>query len=145
MSAPDSSPNSSDTHAKASTWRGIAMRLGIIGTVWTLVCLGHDHLAEWCSGMGPCHWQQIMGFPCPGCHGTRAALALFRGDILGSLRNNFWPGIFAMATLIWALFPRTAQRLYMWAERHWFISLALLLTLWGIQWIRNIFVWHQGV
>lgn len=137
-------PTPSDTHAKASPWRGLAIRVGIVGAVWVLVGLGQDRLVDWFS-VGPCHWKQIMGFPCPGCHGTRAALALFRGDILGSLKHNFWPVVFAAVVLMWAISPRTAKRLFGWANRHWVLFLVFFLILWVIQWARNIIAWQQGL
>lgn len=35
-----------------------------------------------------CHFHELTGLYCPGCGGTRAALALLRGEILNSLRYH---------------------------------------------------------
>lgn len=36
----------------------------------------------------PCAFEAATGYPCPGCGGTRAVVALFEGKILGSFFYN---------------------------------------------------------
>lgn len=43
----------------------------------------------------PCLFHELTHLYCPGCGGTRAAILLLRGDILGALRMN----VFAVIVL----------------------------------------------
>ncbi|MBE6826462.1 MAG: DUF2752 domain-containing protein [Ruminococcus sp.] len=96
-------------------------------------------LAAWLGELMYCPMYENMGILCPGCGGTRAALALLRGDILYSLRcNPSTLGLFIVIVLWyielvaakfgkkWKLFPRAL----------WFWCIVLgALIIWAI--VRN--------
>lgn len=77
---------------------GIA--LALLLSAGTLVFLFAAPLRELVAQISPgCVFHQYTGIKCPGCGGTRAALALLRGDWEGVLRlNAFWvPTFFILA------------------------------------------------
>lgn len=58
----------------------------------------------------PCVLRTLTGFYCPGCGGTRAVLALLRGDVLESLYCHPMV-VYAAALSAWFLISNTVQRL----------------------------------
>lgn len=58
----------------------------------------------------PCILLTLTGYYCPGCGGTRAVLALLRGDILYSLYCHPMV-LYAAALYAWFLLSNTLQRI----------------------------------
>lgn len=56
--------------------------IGIVCLLWVLYRL---FPAPFSKLLLPCMVQSILGIYCPGCGGTRAVIAFFHGDFLGSL------------------------------------------------------------
>ena len=90
--------------------------------------------------MPPCAFNKVTGLYCPGCGGTRATIALFRGQIIRSFR--FHPFVlYGSVVGGWFMISQTIQRIskdrikigmhfrpvYLW------IALAIVL----IKWIVN--------
>lgn len=82
----------------------------------------------------PCIFHKITGYYCPGCGGTRAVYALFRGDLLGCFR--YQPFIFYVAVFGgWFLISQTIERVskgriavrMRYRECYLWISLVILL------------------
>lgn len=58
----------------------------------------------------PCMLHVLTGFYCPGCGGTRAVIALFRGDLLSSFRYHpFVP--YAALLCGWFMISQTVERI----------------------------------
>lgn len=56
----------------------------------------------------PCLFHVLTGYYCPGCGGTRAALALLHGNFFLSLKYH--PVVpYAAALFLWALITNTAE------------------------------------
>jgi hypothetical protein len=56
-----------------------------------------------------CAFRHFLGFPCPTCGATRAAVSLAQGDLLGALRFNPLVAIAAVLLLLWGLFSAAAK------------------------------------
>ena len=55
--------------------------------------------ASWWPG---CVFHQLTGFDCPGCGGTRAVLALARGDLLAAASHNLLTvSLLPVLALVW--------------------------------------------
>ena len=66
-----------------------------------LIIVVYSAFAWWFTGTS-CLIASTTGMPCPGCGGTRAFLALLKGDITGSLRNH--PLLIPSAAIMGAYF-----------------------------------------
>ena len=82
---------------------GIA--LGTLGLIYAALCLffkidlyGLTSLAHM-----KCGFRQLTGFYCPGCGGTRATIALFKGQLLTSLYYHPLPLYCAVLYLNFAI------------------------------------------
>lgn len=58
----------------------------------------------------PCMFQRLTGLYCPGCGGTRAVKAFFRGDILASIMLHPLV-VYGSGLFIWYMFSNTIQLL----------------------------------
>lgn len=92
--------------------------------------------------MPPCIFYTVSGYYCPGCGGTRAALALLRGDLLTSLFYN--PVVpYGVATATWFMLTQTIERLsrgrIQCAMHFRMIYVYILLILVAIN-----FIWKNG-
>lgn len=48
-----------------------------------------DAVIKWLeSHMASCYYKKILGVPCPGCGTQRSIIALLRGDIVESIKQN---------------------------------------------------------
>jgi hypothetical protein len=89
-----------------------------------------------------CSFYTSTGFYCPGCGGTRAVLALFRGEILKSL---FYHPVVPYAAVVsgWFMITQTIERLsrgkWKVAMHFRMIYVYILLALLAIQ-----FLWKNG-
>lgn len=90
--------------------------------------------------MPPCAFNKVTGLYCPGCGGTRATIALFRGQIIRSFR--FHPFVlYGSVVGGWFMISQTIQRIskdsikigmhfrpvYLW------IALAIVLVNWLVK------------
>ena len=81
--------------------------IGIAGIVFLSAKFG---LFQKLGGFPPCMFHRLTGYYCPGCGGTRAVIALFRGKILTSL--YFHPIVVYTAVLGgWFMLSQTIERL----------------------------------
>lgn len=92
--------------------------------------------------MPPCALYSATGFYCPGCGGTRAVLALFRGEIFASL--FYHPVVFyAMVVAGWFMLTQTIERLsrgkWKVAMHFRMIYVYILLAILAIN-----FIWKNG-
>ncbi len=80
---------------------------------------------------GACPVRKTTGFFCPGCGGTRAALAISRGDVGEALSQNFFLTTVLIITIILGLFGRSLLRSPVWLPRTLFgiLAFCLLFTL----------------
>ena len=70
-----------------------SLRLGIclaIPFVLVLCILFVDLLVSFVQLLDPCPLWSITGIYCPACGATRGVSALFKGDVVTSLRYNVW-------------------------------------------------------
>lgn len=99
--------------------------------------------------MPPCAFNKVTGLYCPGCGGTRATIALFRGQIIRSFR--FHPFVlYGFVVGGWFMISQTIQRIskdrikigmhfrpvYLW------IALAIVLINWLV---KNAFILIGGI
>ena len=99
--------------------------------------------------MPPCAFNKVTGLYCPGCGGTRATIALFRGQIIRSFR--FHPFVlYGSVVGGWFMISQTIQRIskdrikigmhfspvYLW------IALAIVLINWLV---KNAFILIGGI
>ena len=67
---------------------------------------------EWVMEGGPCLILSLTGWYCPGCGGTRAFLALIKGDIAASLRYHpavLYLAVFGIVFMGWELLHYLSQ------------------------------------
>lgn len=75
-----------------------------IGGIY-LLC---EHGLEWIVRGGPCSIYKLTGWYCPGCGGTRAVKALFKGHILKSI--YYHPAVAFIA--LWSILFMIKQLLH---------------------------------
>lgn len=81
--------------------------LGILGI---LVAMVKIYGTSWLSRFGFCIFHLTTGLYCPGCGGTRATFALFRGELVRSIK--FHPFVPYAAFLGgWFMISQTIQRI----------------------------------
>ena len=93
----------------------------------------------------PCPWRAVTGLPCPGCGMTRSALALLRGDLPGSLRENaltwlilvFWLVVAVGLTVPAKCRTKMARRIGEWEQRtRWPLWFGILLVVYTLtRWV----------
>lgn len=72
-------------------------------------------LSSWSIGTitngSPCPFYRLTGLPCPGCGGTRAVVAFFKGDLQAAASFNLVGGFFVITLVVlwlrWLLKLRT--------------------------------------
>ena len=109
--------------------------LGVLA--WFVVVVG---IGYWTRATGNdytvCHFHRITGVPCPTCGGTRGALRVFDGDILGAwLMNPFLFTAAGIALVLFVLKVGFARELDLGLSRGgrrvaWGIVTALFLASW---------------
>jgi|WetSurMetagenome_2_1015567.scaffolds.fasta_scaffold03880_3 hypothetical protein len=87
----------------------VALLAGYIWLFYELATnpLGDDH------SPGVCLFKSVTNLPCPSCGSTRAILALFRGDFIGSVSINPLGTIVALIMVItplWLIYDITTRR-----------------------------------
>jgi hypothetical protein len=115
-------------------WLSVALAGAALMVLW--VAAGHE---EWPHLI--CPFRQITGIPCFTCGGTRAVLALTRGDVRAALVWNPLVAVSAIAALVWLFYaavvtalraPRLRVRL---AERDRFLFRAAAWTAIAGNWV----------
>jgi hypothetical protein len=78
-------------------WLSLALAGAAI--LWVWFASGHDELPRLL-----CPFREITGIPCVGCGGTRAMLALARGDLQAAFSWNPLVASAAIAGVAWLLY-----------------------------------------
>lgn len=89
-----------------------------------------------------CMFYTTTGFYCPGCGGTRAVFALFRGDILESL--FYHPVVpYAGAVAGWFMITQTIERI---SRGKWKVAMHFrMIYVWILLALLAInFIWKNG-
>lgn len=82
----------------SSLWRERGLAWAVVAAALAQVLLLAAGLPGW-----PCPMKAATGVPCPGCGLTRAAAALFRGDLWASLRTHAYAPVIVLALLLTGL------------------------------------------
>lgn len=115
-------------------WLSVALAGAAVVVLWFAV--GHEELPHLI-----CPFRQITGIPCFTCGGTRALLALTRGDVRAAFVWNPLVAISAMGALVWLVYaavvtalraPRLRVRL---AERDRLLFRAMAWTAIASNWV----------
>lgn len=118
-------------------WFGVAA-LSMTGVV---LALGSDEVPA-DEGVVLCPFRRCTGGYCPGCGATRAASALVRGDLVGSIRLHplvvVWAAQVVAAVVAVSLSPGTARRIARtWISGHLAavvgINLAAAVVVWVVR------------
>jgi hypothetical protein len=78
-------------------WLSVALAGAALVVLW--LAAGHEELPR-----VVCPFRHITGIPCVTCGGTRAVLALTRGDVQAAFIWNPLVAAFAIAALAWLLY-----------------------------------------
>ena len=92
--------------------------------------------------MPPCSFYTSTGFYCPGCGGTRAVLALFRGEIWNSL--FYHPVVpYAAVAAGWFMITQTIERV---SRGKWKVAMHFrMIYVWILLALLAInFLWKNG-
>lgn len=82
----------------------------VVGVVAILAAITLICGTGWLHKVPPCTFHVITGLYCPGCGGTRATFALFRGQVLRSLKLNPFV-LYSWIVGGWFMISQTIQRL----------------------------------
>ncbi len=82
----------------SALWRERGLARGVFAAAGAQVLLTAAGLPGWL-----CPMKAATGVPCPGCGLTRAAAALFRGDLSASLRTHAYAPLIVLALLLTGL------------------------------------------
>ena len=134
--------------APGASLRGLRWPIAAAVAAWLVAVLGVatvNRVAERSATM--CTFRNLTGCPCPFCGGTRAALALGRGDWRRALALN----PLAVATLAgcagWAALRFGLRRRVQWRRPRvgrammvvgWMLAIAALCANWVYVWIAGI-------
>jgi hypothetical protein len=91
----------------SALWREKGLAWAVFGAASAQVALVLAGLPGWL-----CPMKAATGIPCPGCGLTRAAAALFRGDLSASLRTHAYAPLIVLALLLTGLtllLPRSSR------------------------------------
>lgn len=81
----------------------------LIGILGILIAVVKIIGTAWLAKVGPCLFHAATGLYCPGCGGTRATFALFRGEFIRSFKfHPFVP--YAAVIGGWFMISQTIQR-----------------------------------
>jgi hypothetical protein len=75
-------------------WLSVALAGAALAVLW--VAAGHEELPH-----VVCPFRHLTGIPCFTCGGTRAVLALMRGEVQAALAWNPLVAMFAIVALVW--------------------------------------------
>ncbi len=75
-------------------WLSVALAGAALVVLW--VAAGHEELPHVI-----CPFRHLTGIPCVTCGGTRAVLALTRGEVQAAFLWNPLVAVFAIAALVW--------------------------------------------
>jgi hypothetical protein len=78
-------------------WLSVALAGAALSVLW--VAAGHEELPRVI-----CPFRHLTGIPCLTCGGTRALLALTRGEVQAAFLWNPLVAVFAIAAAIWLLY-----------------------------------------
>ncbi len=96
-------------------------------------------LAAWLGEFMYCPLYDHLGILCPGCGGTRAALALLRGDVIASLQcNPTTIGLFSVLVLWYfeLAAAKFGKKIKLFPRGIWFWGIVIVLILiWAV--VRN--------
>jgi hypothetical protein len=115
-------------------WLSVALAGAALVVLW--LAAGHEELPRLI-----CPFRHITGIPCVMCGGTRAVLALTRGEVQAALVWNPLVAVAAMAALVWLVYaavvtalraPRLRVRL---AERDRLLFRAAAWTAIASNWV----------
>ena len=120
----------------------------LVCTLFIVVLLGYavwqpEHLSGLVSTISPgCTFRRYTGISCPGCGGTRAAIALLNGDIVGAVRYTLiLPlGVLALMAEYVRMLLLHFTRLPDWANHRSYPHIFLIYA-WGVLvWfvVRNL-------
>ncbi len=83
-----------------------------IGVILTYIILRYSFKFDVFDYIGVCTFYRVMGYYCPGCGGTRAVFALFRGEIWEAFMfHPFVPYIGVVGG--WFMISQTIERISM--------------------------------
>ena len=82
----------------SALWRERGLARAVFAAAGAQVLLAAAGLPGWL-----CPMKAATGVPCPGCGLTRAAEALFRGDLSASLRTHAYAPVIVLALLLTGL------------------------------------------
>jgi hypothetical protein len=84
-----------------------------------------------------CTFRRVTGMPCATCGGTRAALRLFRGDLLGALQLNPLATLITVGVPAWLItaWIRRGTPLIRWTRARWLWATLALVVVVAANWI----------
>lgn len=147
MPAPALSGGGASLRERWRTWRSpapqrLAVGLSLLGAA-TLVALGVNLVGPlaFTRFTPPCMFHVVTGWHCPGCGGTRCALALCRGDWAAAFGFHPLAAVVLPLVLLWTVGELvaglTGWRVPQWRlSWRWGAALGVLLVLFGI--VRNL-------
>ncbi len=106
-----------------------------------LGCVFHASRSLWIAALrsdGRCKSLEVFSIPCPGCHGTRSLIALCRGDLVLSLKENILPSIVLGFCVLWVLSPKRFDAVFQYLNAHWRVALLGAFAVILAQWLINI-------
>lgn len=130
----------------AGEGRGLLLTLlvlpwGIALAIAVALVAGVDMSALVDTASPGCFFYRWTGLSCPGCGGTRAAMALFRGDVIGAFAYNlFWlPSILVLLFEYVQGWRRYLRKPSIWPRLHakFLMCYGWAVVLWFVG--RNIF------